>query len=71
MRHEKSYTQDQLAKLIYIGRTTLSDYERMKTDINFETLEKIATACGYDIVFVHKKDKSKNLTTKNIERKEI
>lgn len=45
--------------------------ERMKTDINFETIEKIAEVCGYEVVFINKKDKNKILTTKNIIRKEL
>ena len=71
MRREKNYSQEELAKKVFLGRTTLSDYEREKTDINFDTLEKIANACDYEILFVHKKDKSKILTSKNINRKEI
>ncbi len=71
MRRENNFTQEKLAELTYIGRSTLSDYERLKTDINFENIEKIAEACGYEVVFINKKDKNKVLTTKNIERKEI
>lgn len=71
MRRENNYTQEKLSELTYIGRSTLSDYERLKTDINFENIEKIAEACGYEVVFINKKDKNKVLTTKNIERKEI
>lgn len=71
MRREKGYTQEELAELTFLGRSTLSDYERMKTDINFETIEKIANVCDYEIVFINKKDKHKMLTSKNIERKEI
>ncbi len=71
MRRENNMTQEQLAKEVYIGRTTLSDYEREKTDINFDNLEKITNACGYEIAFINKKDKNKILTSKNINRKEI
>lgn len=71
MRRENNFTQEKLAELTYIGRSTLSDYERLKTDINFENIEKIAEVCGYEVVFINKKDKNKILTTKNIERKEI
>ncbi len=71
MRRENNFTQEKLAELTYIGRSTLSDYERLKTDINFENIEKIAEVCGYEVVFINKKDKNKVLTTKNIERKEI
>lgn len=70
MRREKKYTQEELAKLAFLGRTTLSDYERMKTDINFETIEKIADICGYEIIFKNKQT-GEILTSQNINRKEI
>ena len=71
MRRESGLTQDELSKKIFIGRTTLSDYEREKTDINFETIEKIAFACNYEILFVNKKNKDRILSSKNINREEI
>ena len=71
MRRENNLSQEELANKVYIGRTTLSDYEREKTDINFDNLEKIANVCGYEILFINKKDKNKILTSKNIKRKEI
>lgn len=71
IRRENNFTQEKLAELTYLGRSTLSDYERMKTDINFETIEKIAEVCGYEVAFINKKDKNKVLTSKNIGRKEI
>ena len=46
MRKEANLTQEELSSKVFLGRTTLSDYEREKTDINFETIEKIANACG-------------------------
>ena len=71
MRRENNLSQEDLANKVFLGRTTLSDYEREKTDINFDSLEKIANACGYDILFVNQKDKNKKKKKKNIERKEI
>ncbi len=71
MRRENNFSQEELANKVFLGRTTLSDYEREKTDINFENLEKIANICGYDILFVKRNDKTQILTTKNINRKEI
>ena len=71
MRRESGLTQDELSKKIFIGRTTLSDYEREKTDINFETIEKIASACNYKILFVNKKNKNRILSSNNIDREEI
>ena len=71
MRRENNLTQEDISKKTYICRSTLSDYEREKTDINFENIEKIAEICNYEVLFVNKKDKSKILSSKNINRKEI
>lgn len=71
MRRESNLTQEDISKKTYIGRSTLSDYEREKTDINFENIEKIAEICNYEVLFVNKKDKNKILSSKNINRKEI
>ncbi len=71
MRRENNLTQEDISKKAYIGRSTLSDYEREKTDINFENIEKIAEICNYEVLFVNKKDKNKILSSKNINRKEI
>ena len=71
MRHESGLTQKDTSKKTYIGRSTLSDYEREKTDISFENIEKIANVCNYNIIFVNKKDKNKLLSSDNIDRKEI
>ena len=71
MRRENNLTQEDISKKAYIGRSTLSDYEREKTDINFENIEKIAEICNYEVLFVNKKDKNKILSSKNISRKEI
>ena len=71
MRRENNLTQEDISKKAYIGRSTLSDYEREKTDINFENIEKIAEICNYEVLFVNKKDKNKSLSSKNINRKEI
>ena len=54
MRRESGLTQEELSQKIFLGRTTLSDYERGKTDINFETIEKVADACNYDVMFINK-----------------
>lgn len=70
MRNQNNLSQEKLSLLTNIGRTTLSDYEREKTDINFESIEKIAKMCNYEIYFKNKKT-NEIITTKNIERKEI
>lgn len=71
MRREKGLTQEELSKKVFLGRTTLSDYEREKTDINFATIEKIANECNYEIIFKSKTNNNRILTSKNIDREEI
>ena len=71
MQRENHLTQEELSKITFIGRSTLSDYEREKTDISFEDIEKNADACNYKVIFANKKDNSKILSSENIERKEI
>ena len=70
MRKEKGLNQEELAHLTFIGRSTLSDYEREKTDISFENIEKIAEICDYEVLFKNKKT-GNIITSKNIQRKEI
>ncbi len=71
MRRENNLTQDELSKITFIGRSTLSDYEREKTDISFENIEKIADACNYDVVFIKRNNPKHILNSKNINREEI
>ena len=71
MRREKGLSQMELSDIVFLGRSTLSDYEREKTDISFDNIEKIAEACDYEVVFINKKDGSRKLTSKNIDREEI
>lgn len=68
MRSNSHLSQEKLSKLVNIGRTTLSDYEREKTDINFETLENIANECGYKIYFIGNNEK---FQVKDLKRKDI
>ena len=70
MRNNKNLKQQQLSSIVNIGRTTLSDYEREKTDINFDTLEKIANNCGYKIFFINEENKDK-FQVKDLIRKDI
>ena len=70
LRVSKGLTQEELSKMLNIGRSTLSDYEREKTDINFETLEKLAEICDFEIVFKNKNTKEE-ITSKNVNRKDI
>ena len=66
IRVQGNMTQEELASRIHIGRSTLSDYEREKTDINFDTIVKICKECNYEITF---KGKNDTITIDNIDRK--
>ena len=70
MRKESNYSQDGLSKIVNIGRSTLSDYEREKTNISFEDLENIAKVCNYEILF-HNKKTNKSWNTEDIKREDI
>ena len=51
IRNQKKFSQKEMAKLINLTQNTLSRYETETTDINFDTIEKIASVCGYKIYF--------------------
>lgn len=70
MRKKNNLSQEKIALLTNIGRSTISDYEREKTNINFEDIEKIAKMCNYDIYFRNKKTKEE-FKLKDLERKEL
>lgn len=70
MRKKNNFTQSELEKMCKIGRASISLYELEDRQPTFETIEKIANACGYEIIFVNSKTSDK-LTTKNIDREEI
>ena len=70
IRKENNLTQKELAKKIDVAQTTLSGYETKYSNPTFEIIEKIANNCNYEIIFRNRETKEE-LTTKNIERKEI
>lgn len=70
IRTQKGLSQEKMSLLTSIGRSTLSDYEREKTDINFYNIEKIAKECDYEIVFRNTKTKEE-FRAKDLERKDI
>ncbi len=69
-RKEKKLTQKQLAQNLNIAQTTLSGYETKYSNPTFEEIEKIANICNYEIVF-RNKDTKEEITTENINRKEL
>lgn len=68
MRNEKNMTQKELSKKVNIAQTTLSGYETKYSNPTFETIEKIANECDYEIIFKNNKT-LEEVTTSNIERK--
>jgi len=68
IRIQNNISQEKLSLMTNIGRSTISDYEREKTDINFENMEKIAKLCDYEIIFRNKKTKEE-IKLKDIDRK--
>ena len=69
MRKERNMTQGELAKKISMPQNTLSQYETGSIQPTFETIEKIANACKFNIMFSDKSGYT--LTSKNINREEI
>lgn len=70
MRKKNNLSQEQIAKLTGYARNTISQYETETLQPDFNTIEKIANECGYEILFKNKKN-NEVLTSKNIEREEI
>ena len=57
MRTSKKISQKQLAQEIDSAQTTLSGWETGFRQPTFETIERIADACGFEIVFKNEKTK--------------
>ena len=70
MRRKNNLSQEQIGKLIGYAKNTISQYENEARQPDFQTIEKIANECGYEILFYNKK-LNETLTTKNINRQEI
>mgnify|MGYP004647703395 FL=1 len=70
MRKQKKLNQNDLIKLLNIGQSTLSDYENEKISIDFNTIEKIASICDYEIYFKNRVTNEK-FQIKDLERKDI
>ena len=54
MRTAAGFTQAALAQNLGIAQNTLSGYETDSSMPNYDMVEKIATFCEFDIVFVDK-----------------
>lgn len=70
MRLQKRIKQEDMAKLLNIGQSTLSDYENEKISINYDTIEKIAKKCDYTIIFKNNLTNEK-WQVKDLKRKDV
>ena len=70
MRRKSNLSQEQISRLTGYARNTISQYETGTLQPAFDTIEKIANECNYEIFFKHITT-GEILTTKNILRKEI
>lgn len=68
MRKKKNLSQEDLANLIRINRTTLGNYETEIRQPTFDMIEKISNKCGYKIFFENEKEK---FQLKDLERKDV
>ena len=59
MRVNKNIKQEELAKMLNVKSNTISQYETSNRQPTFETIEKIADICGYDIYFIDRKTNQK------------
>ena len=71
MRKESNLSQQDISNNTDFARNTISQYENGVIQPTFETIEKIAEECGFEIIFRSKKDKTHILTSSNIKREEI
>lgn len=70
MRRKSNLSQEQIGQLTGYAKNTISQYENGSRQPDFDTIEKIAKECEYEIIFYNAKTKDK-LTTDNIDREEI
>lgn len=55
LRKTKNLKQEEIAKQLNIKSNALSQYETSARQPTFETIEKIADLCEYDIIFKSRK----------------
>lgn len=70
MRKNNKIKQDTLAKAIGTSQQNLSRYENEQRIVSFDTIEKIANTCDYDIYFINRKTKEK-FKANDIQRKDV
>lgn len=62
LREEHGLTQAQLARAIFVGESTIANYEAERRSFDFDTLKKMASVFGYNVELklVKKVDTAKN-----------
>jgi transcriptional regulator with XRE-family HTH domain len=70
LRHKKNLSQQQLADILQAGRSTLAEYERGKTEPNFETLLSLSNFFEVPVDELLRKDLSLE-TSQIIKNKEL
>ena len=70
MRKRANLKQEDISKKCNIAKTTLSGYENNYRQPTFNIIERIANACGYEVVFRNIKTKEE-LNNDNIDREEL
>lgn len=70
IRIEKGLKQEDIAKEIGVNSNTISQYETENRQATFETIEKIATYCNYEIIFRNIKTK-KEFNLRDLKREDI
>ena len=70
MRLKNKFCQAEIAKQVNIRSNTLSQYETGSRQPTFETIQKIAELCEFDIYFQDRKTKE-NFKLKDLDRKDI
>lgn len=70
MRKERQLSQEDLSQILSVNQTTLSGWERNYREPTFNTIEKIAKICNYEIIFKNKINDD-FFTIKDLERKDV
>jgi len=70
MRSINNYYQNDIAKQINVRSNALSQYETGSRQPTFETIEKIANLCEFDIYFENRKTNEK-FKLNDLNRKDI
>lgn len=68
MRKKKGLSQEEIAKILGIARTTVAGYEQEYREPTFDLIEEIAKICDFKIIF---KSKDEEFQLKDLERKDI